>query len=431
MFSSTRIFRAPILAAFITARVAAANVDAPELAAPGAASVGLTEKVIVHRDQVDPMRAVADRQIVTRDRSLRLMVWYPAKSGGRAVPYQASLSEPPPLPSKSFELPSLAVRDAKPDGEHHPVVIISHGFANDPAMMSWIGENLATKGYVVVAIAHHDPGYTEINKLIESLVWRPLDIAFVAHEIRNGLLGRIADPSRIALIGYSIGGYGVLTAAGARLDPAEQTFGALPSHWLDRYEPGGSEEGALSAGDVRAIIAIAPTGKTPFATWGKDGLTGVRAPLLLIVGDADRVVGFKPGVADIFAEAVDASRTLLVFKEAGHSIGADPVPEGMRGSLWDQDWFEDPVWRKDRVTSISLHFITAFLDLHLKGDASREAYFQVSDPDSDRSPWSDPETRYDAVSQGGSNTAWKGFVRNHQAGLVLRHLDPEQQGDGL
>jgi len=422
------IFRALILAAFILARAAGANAigDAPELAAPGPAAVGLTEKAIVHRDQVDPMRAVADRHIVTRDRSLRLMVWYPAQPGGQATSYQASLSEPPPLRPKSFKLPSRAVRGAKPDGEHHPVVIVSHGFANDPTMMSWIGENLATKGYVVVALAHNDPGFTEINKLIEPLLWRPLDIAFVAHEIREGLLGRMADPSRIALIGYSMGGYGVLTAAGARLDPAEPSFGALPSHWLDRYEPGGSEQGALSAGDVKAIIAIAPAGKTPFSTWGKDGLAGVRVPLLIIAGDADRTVGFKPGPADIFAEALNASRTLLVFKEGGHSIGVDPVPAEMRDSLWDQDWFEDPVWRKDRVTATSLHFITAFLDLHLKGDASREAYFQVSNPESDKSPWSDSETRYDAVSQGGPNTAWKGFVRNHQVGLVLRHLDPEQ-----
>jgi hypothetical protein len=81
-------------------------------------------------------------------------------------------------------------------------------------------------------------------------------------------------------------------------------------------------------------------------------------------------------------------------------------------------------WRKDRVTSISLHFITAFLDLHLQGDASRAAYFQVSNPASDKSPWSGPSTPYDAISPGCPNTAWKGFVRNHQVGLILRHLDP-------
>ncbi len=64
----------------------------------------------------------------------------------------------------------------------------------------------------------------------------------------------------------------------------------------------------------------------------------------------------------------------------------------------------------------------AAADVSVEGDASRGAYFQVSTPESDRSLWSGPETRYDAVSQGGSNTAWKGFVRNHQVGLVLRHM---------
>ena len=56
------IFRALIVAAFISARAAGANAigDAPELAAPGPAAVGLTEKAIVHRDQVDPLRAACE-----------------------------------------------------------------------------------------------------------------------------------------------------------------------------------------------------------------------------------------------------------------------------------------------------------------------------------------------------------------------------------
>jgi hypothetical protein len=113
-----------------------------------------------------------------------------------------------------------------------------------------------------------------------------------------------------------------------------------------------------------------------------------------------------------------------VFKGAGHSIGVDAAPPDMRGSVWDQDWFEDPIWRKDRVHSISLHFITAFLNVHLRGDTAAAAYLQVANLDSDRAPWNGPDTPFDARSEGGTNTAWKGFVRNHQAGLLLRHLDP-------
>jgi len=50
----------------------------------------------------------------------------------------------------------------------------------------------------------------------------------------------------------------------------------------------------------------------------------------------------------ILDTATSADRYLLTFEEAGHSIGLNPVPDAMRGRLWDQDWFEDPVWRKDR-----------------------------------------------------------------------------------
>jgi hypothetical protein len=45
-----------------------------------------------------------------------------------------------------------------------------------------------------------------------------------------------------------------------------------------------------------------------------------------------------------------------------------PLDYGMMQS------FDEPVWRKDRITAINQHFITAFMDLYLKGDDSRKAY---------------------------------------------------------
>jgi predicted dienelactone hydrolase len=405
---------------------APASVDpgAPALARLGPHAVGVIEKHLIERGQVDPLASIAAHQLVKTDRPLRLLIWYPAKPGGQPTPYTASLTAEPPLPPKSFHIPALAVTNAAPLGAQHPVVIISHGFSNDPAMMSWIGENLATKGYVVVAIGHSDPPYTDRTRAVESIVLRPLDIAFVAQELRSGLLGTLADPTRLALIGYSMGGYGVLAAGGARLDPTQAPFQALPAHVLDAYQQDNRQASGSTVAGIKAIIAIAPGGRTPFSAWGKGGLTDIRAPLLVVVGDHDRSVGFDPGPAAIFAEAVNSSRTLLVFKGAGHSIGVDPLPAEMRGNAWNQAWFEDPVWRKERITATSLHFITAFLDLHVKGDASRADYLTVSSADSDDAPWSGPDTPFDAVSQGGANTAWKGFVRNQQVGLILRHLEP-------
>jgi hypothetical protein len=96
----------------------------------------------------------------------------------------------------------------------------------------------------------------------------------------------------------------------------------------------------------------------------------------------------------------------------------------MRGRLWDLDWWEDPVWRKDRVIAINLHVITAFLDLHVKGDPGRAAYLDLS-PSSNDGQWPSAPSAYDAVSPGGTGvTLWRGFQRTHAAGLEFFRADP-------
>ena len=93
----------------------------------------------------------------------------------------------------------------------------------------------------------------------------------------------------------------------------------------------------------------------------------------------------------------------------------------MRAHLWDQDWFEDPVWRKDRVNAINAHFISAFLDRYVKDDMSRDAYLSVPASESSAGTWPSPNPYpYDAYSPGGNGVSvWKGFQRNHAQGLEL------------
>jgi hypothetical protein len=143
----------------------------------------------------------------------------------------------------------------------------------------------------------------------------------------------------------------------------------------------------------------------------------------LIAGDVDRTVDYTTGARAIFDSAARVDRYLLTFKGGGHAIGLNPVPDTMRARLWDQDWFEDPVWRKDRINAINAHFISAFLDKYVRGDPSRDAYLDVAASDSDAGTWPAPNPYpYDAYSPGSNGvTVWKGFQRNHAAGLVLLH----------
>jgi hypothetical protein len=218
-----------------------------------------------------------------------------------------------------------------------------------------------------------------------------------------------------------MGGYGVLTAAGATLDPTGPMTRMVPGGLLLRYTRGGSRRGDMTVNALRAVIALAPAGGGSLAAWGSEGLRSIDTPLLIIAGDADRTLDYTTGARAIFDSATGTNRYLLTFKGCGHSIGLNPAPETMRARLWDQDWFEDPVWRKDRVNAISAHFISAFLDRYVKDDASRDSYLNVPVSESATGTWPSPNPDpYDAYSPGGNGVSvWKGFQRNRAAGLEL------------
>lgn len=402
------------------------EIGAPALAALGPDGAGVMERTVVDSGAVDPLGSLAQGKLVRADRTLPLVIWYPAQVSAKAkrATYRASLvSEPPRLPAH-FTIPALAVSNAPAAGAGYPVVLLSHGYNNDPVMLSWLGENLATKGYVVVAIRHRDPAITDTAKTPATLIRRPLDITYVLRRLRAGLLGNLADTSRIALAGYSFGGYGALTVAGASIDGESPAVQRLPAALSERYTAGGVDAAMLHDSAIRAVVTIAPAGGSPWAVWGATGLGKIHAPLLVIVGTADRTVGYDPGPASIFRDAAGADRYLLALKGAGHAIGTNPPPAEMRGNLWDFDWFEDRLWRKERVNAVALHFITAFLDLNLKNHMSRADYLTVPSENSDGAKWDGKAAGYTAVSEGGANPTWKGFIKDHQDGLLLRHLPP-------
>lgn len=404
------------------------GVDGPELAALGPYGVGYRSVTFVNRQQPDLEHPDPETGAVAlRDRSLRVDIWYPAqvRKAQRGVIYRGTLWGEPPGPPVSFTQPGLASKGAAPVGKGRPLVILSHGYSNAPAVMTWLTENLASKGYVVAAIHHVDPNPYRVSPALRLApnYNRPVDISFVASRLRESL-GTQIDSKNVALIGYSQGGYGVLTAGGAGLDPAHANMNVVAGGWLRKIAQGSPDAPMAQVPGVKAIVALAPAGGGESSVWGADGLAGITAPLLLIAGDQDPVVGYELAARSFFGRAVNSDRYLLTYKQAGHSIALNPAPAEMRGSLWDIDWFEDPIWRQDRINAINLHFITAFLAHHLRADSDAASYLDVSVEDSDAGVWSAPAgTPWGSLSPGGAGvTLWRGFQRRHAAGLRLQHL---------
>jgi predicted dienelactone hydrolase len=414
------------------------GVDAPELAALGRDGVGYRTVTLVHNAQPDLQRAELKTgpntgTVPLHNRTLVVDIWYPAKPKKNAKPviYRAAFWGEPPRPPAAFTVPGLAILNAAPAGALHPLVIVSHGYSNAPASMTWLTENLASKGYVVAAIRHEDPDpyVVSADKRAAPNFNRPRDIAFVAERLR-ATLGAQIDPARAALIGYSQGGYGVLTAGGASLDPAGPNMTLVAGGWLTKHARGAAGAGEIIVPGVKAIVALAPAGGLPKSAWGAEGLAAITAPLLLIQGDADPVVDYKTGALAVFAGAVRSDRYLLTYKQAGHAVALNPAPPEMRGAVWDMDWFEDPIWRQDRINAINLHFITAFLAMHLRGEQSKAAYLNVAVENSDDGVWNAPVgTPWGAYSPGGAEggvTLWKGFQRRHARGMELRRAEAGQ-----
>lgn len=387
------------------------GIDAPELARLGGSAVGVT--TLGFRDE-------------SRDgRRLQVDLWYPAEAGGTPETYRGSLTAEPPAPPTPFTRPGIAVRDAGRAGGPFPLVVVSHGYDNASVLFSWLAENLASKGFVVAAIRHEDPPITERARFPETLVNRPLDVAFAAQALQRSLGGEgLVDPARTALIGYSMGGYGVLAAAGGALDPASPLV-QIAGGGLAAYARGGARQESLRVSGLRAVVALAPAGGS-LGAWGADGLAAITVPMLLIAGDRDHTVDYASGARAYFDQAVNSNRYLLTFRGGGHRVGLGPAPAEMRGRLWDQDWFEDPVWSARRIVDVNLHFITAFLDRYLKDDASRAAYLDGLTPESSRGEWpAEVAGPYGAYSSGtGGITTWKGFQRQHAEGLELLHAAP-------
>ena len=414
-------------------RIDVVTPSAPELASYGGYAIGVRTITAVDRQRVDIVNTPPAGSVARYDRPLTLEVWYPAAlapgtAGGGT--YRVVTRDP----AIQATLHGRAVRDAAPLGGSapFPLVIISHGYPGNRFLLSHLAENLASKGYVTVSIDHTDSTYDDQKTFASTLYNRPLDQLFVLSEIARlaaagsgSFLSGHVDVSKTGIVGYSMGGYGVVNVIGGGFSAASETLSTAPPHRL-LAERGAANPQYRNSLDrrIKAAIAIGPWGMQG-GFWDAEGLRGIRTPVLFVAGSADDVSGYERGTRAIYQAAVNAERYLLTFLQANHNAAAPyPAPAEVTAAHASAAFshYADAVWDTARMNNILQHFATAHFDRYLKDDTAKASYFEVVPHGRDA---------VYAVDRDGktlpAHTYWKGFKRGTAVGLVMEHEGPHQR----
>lgn len=378
-------------------RIDLIRADAPELAAIGEHDVGVRTLTLTNPQQPDIINTPRDGDTLYADRTLTVEVWYPATLGDQQAPgtqYQTTTRNP----GINAVLTGMAVRDAAPAGSDtaYPLVVISHGYPGNRYLMSHLGENLASKGYVVASIDHADSTYEDQKAFASTLYHRAPDQRFVLDQLASlnqqadHFLFGMVNAENTGLIGYSMGGYGVVNNLGAGYsEQGVNFFGGPPNQLLHHHAAANPDFRTQLDPRIKAGIPIGPWGMN-MNFWDNEGLAGLDVPALFVAGSMDTTSGYEEGIQKIYDGAVNSDRYLLTFINAGHSAAAPiPLPSEFH-SQENQEGaghYTDPVWDTLRMNNILQHFVTAFLDLHLKGDTEMSRYLDLPTGDSNGQEW--------------------------------------------
>jgi len=377
--------------------------DAPELAARGAYPVGVRTMDLIHKDQIDILNYTKGEDSLY-NRPLKIEIWYPAEiteGSTNLISYdevmgQNGSAERPIIP---FTFQGRATRNAESaqSDTTFPLVIVSHGYTGSRYLMTYLTENLASKGYVVVSIDHTDATFSDAGGFQSTLLNRSLDDLFVLNEIarlsqeNDSFLNGLIDTDNTALIGYSMGGYGAVNVAGAGYSPqASQFFGAMSkgSTALAKRTMGNAEFEASIDPRIKVIVAFAPWGMQR-GVWNAEGLAGIKIPSLFVAGSKDDISGYEDGTKAIYEGAVNSERYLLTYIDARHNTAPNPPPaEALEPERPIDEYlrYADSVWDMRRINNINQHFVTAFLGFYLKDMQDYKGYLDVN-ADAEKKEW--------------------------------------------
>lgn len=386
----------------------------PRLSQRGEYDVGVRTINVVNPQQLD----VSSQK--NSDRKLVLEVWYPASNVKNK--YRASY-ENVTRTHKPFSILGQAYRDAEAaKNKKFPLVILSHGYTGYRALMFYLGEHLASHGYVVASIDHTDSRNIDVDMIkapfsgfLSTLYNRSRDQYFVMDYFskNNHDLTKITDAKLSAIIGYSMGGYGAINSIGgcfdfslpviARLSGVQDSAQQQQMRQLLNSCAGGQYDNVKVDARLKAAILIAPWGGE-LSIFSKDALSKVRVPSLFISGDQDDIAGHK-SIQSIFEGLGSESRYLLTYNNARHNIAGHPAPKVAREKELDLGHYWEPSWNTEQLNAVNKHFALAMMNCHVKKISSSCKFLKL------------PQNATQQKVDGKLTPAWEGFPDRFATGM--------------
>ena len=360
----------------------------PELALAGTYDVGV--KTITATDN---KRLNTDNFITSISRSLVLEVWYPAQSPEDHLRHIRATYKDVTRLQKPFELQGKAYRNADPiDDINPPLILLSHGFSGYRTQMFYLGEHLASHGYVVVGIDHTGSTNAEMTDEakwasggINAFYNRARDHQFVLNFLSkqdNSVFTSdskfLVDTDNAAIIGYSMGGFGAINTVGGCY-----TFSATNLKQI------GVPSILASLLPLRLNSCFAgekeldPRWKAVqvFSPWGGEldvhdakSMEKITVPMFYVAGDQDNTSGFENGIKKLFNQTGSAVKYMMVYKNARHNIAGHPPPGIAFNTDFELGHYFEPSWKIETLNRVNKHMTLAFLDCHVKKDKDRCSY---------------------------------------------------------
>ncbi|MEJ6739398.1 MAG: hypothetical protein QNL59_02555 [Actinomycetota bacterium] len=243
----------------------------------------------------------------TTGKTISADLWYPAADGASGTPTRYSL-----LPTAYFDS-KVAIEKAPINNTGaFPFVVYSHGSGGQSFVASFLTEDIASHGYVVLSANH--AGNTAADQLLGTSVTEDqndfLRPNVVEAEINWALaqssgsasaypaLKGAIDEKRIGLVGHSYGGYTVLATAGGHTGPAGTT----------KPDP-----------RIKAVV-----GQAPYTRRLSDSeLAGIKIPVMLMVGTKDITTTLAKDSQRPFDLITGPPVVLAVMTDAAHQSFTD------------------------------------------------------------------------------------------------------------